>query len=463
MRLLFTFLFASFLFTSCSSSDNSDSNDDDIIIENPALKVTVTASVIDEGNGINGIDDIIEYTISIHNTGDVTLSSILLANALNDFSNNELSLDANPNFISASLGSVMGFIQASEIATYSANFTITQNEVDADGLSYSVTVNALTPQNISVSDVSDNGDDSDGNIENDLTETTIEFDPLIIAEYHELNSSGTIYYKYKFDSNGRINEMINLNETNNNYTYNFDSENRLINITRTDAGNMPLESIDITYNSENKIESINDRTFSYNPDLMDYVPVSGYTLPGVANNFYIDDTSYYADEEPTMNIDQEIIFTFFVADLNGQVIGSCQLFVYRSFLDEISEFCNQNDIWQFTDNLLVTTGNSDFNVQHEFDTLINPVFQGATNITNLAPFLNNTNFDHLVFNKNFLSMHNRTHIAGDSDGGETTDFIYEFNALNLPIQSTIQYYQFGILDNEFIYGKYYYQGDEIPD
>ena len=58
MRLLFTFLIISILFTSCSSSDNSDSADDDVIVENPALKVTLAASVLDEGNGIIGVADI---------------------------------------------------------------------------------------------------------------------------------------------------------------------------------------------------------------------------------------------------------------------------------------------------------------------------------------------------------------------------------------------------------------------
>ena len=438
--------------TSCSSSDNSD--DSTMDVENPALKVTVTASVIDEGNGINGVDDIIEYTISIQNTGDVTLSSISLVSSLTDFLNNSLELDAAPNFVSASLGSSIEFIQASEIATYNASFTITQSEVNADGFRYSLTVDAMTPQNSNLSDVSDNGDDSDGNLENDATEINIEFDPLIIAEYHSLDIlSGEISHKYRFDSNGRISQVVNVND-NTIHTYNFDSENRLIKITENDSENMPLGSTEISYTSEGKILSVGERTFSYNPDLTNYVPVDGYTLPTNGNSFYIDDTSYYSTS-------LDIGFKYLVEDMTGQVFDICnQYSINFESSNIIFEGCFSDQHWYFSNNLLSYYGSFDSPKNPEYDTLINPLFQGSTNFANIVPFYN----DYILFNKNFFSINNRIGLYYSiGEDPEHTEYVYDFNTLGLPVQSTVQYYFFAALENEYLYSKYYYQGDTIPD
>lgn len=458
MRLLIAFLFASLLLASCSSSDNSDS----IVGEISALKVTVTASVIDEGNGITGVDDIIEYTISIENTGDATLTSISLASSLHDFLNNSLELDTSPVFVSASLGSSMESIQIGEIATYNTSFTITQNEVDADGFRYSVTVEAMTPQNVSLSDVSDNGDDSDGNLENDETEINIEFDPLVITEYHRLDFSGEVRYKYSFDSNGRIAKVVNLLDSNTSYTSNFDSENRLINITISDSENTPIESIDISYTTESKIQSVGDRTFSYNPDILNYVPVNGYTLPVNGNNFYIDDTSYYAGPEPTLEIpEQEFSFGYYVEDMNGQVTYACTDHqVIRNLSDELNTYCYSHILWHFSNNLLESYGTYDSPSYPEYDMLTNPLFQGSTNIVNIAPFLSQYS---LLLNKNFFSINNRNGIPAFGENPESIEFTYEFNALGLPTESTAQNYFLGVLESESLYSKYYYQGDEIPD
>ncbi|WCO02268.1 DUF7507 domain-containing protein [Psychroserpens ponticola] len=448
MRFLFTFLITILLLTSCSSSEDPDSQE----VDNSAIEVTVTASVIDEGNGINGVDDIIEYTISIQNTGDVSLSSLSLVSSLKDFLNNSLELDTAPNFINASLGSTMGSIQASEIATYTARFTITQSEVDADGLSYSVTVNAMTPQNESVSDLSDNGDDSDGNSENDDTEINIEFDPLIIAEYHLLNSEGNPSNKYFFNADGRIKE---LHTTDTKFYFEFDNSQQLINITITDINNVPIESQDIVYGTGNRILSIGNRNFEFFE----------------TENYYIDSESYYSDgpltyedngvtyEEYELWYDKYEVFTgnpivkrclYSGGEITNlttnelQVYGDCSEFESNGYSNNVTNSCGDTDC-----------------VDYGYDTNPNPLF-GDTNLIDVYGFIRNLTFGIQPSKLNILINANNLTLINYSDPSYIL-YDYEFNENNLPITGSKQYMdELGAYDIN-PYSRYYYQGDVITD
>ena len=62
-----------------------------------------------------------------------------------------------------------------ETATYTASYTITQVALDTGGVSNSVLVTGSSPgQSNNVTDTSDDGDDSDGNTEDDTTDTSID-------------------------------------------------------------------------------------------------------------------------------------------------------------------------------------------------------------------------------------------------------------------------------------------------
>ena len=64
--------------------------------------------------------------------------------------------------------------------TYLASFTLDQNAMDKGGVANSafVTANNLD-SNLFVNDTSDDGDDSDGNLVNDTTNTIIDADPKL--------------------------------------------------------------------------------------------------------------------------------------------------------------------------------------------------------------------------------------------------------------------------------------------
>ena len=113
--------------------------------------------------------DTIVYTITIQNTGNVTLTNITLVDTLTDNNDNPLNLDSGPTFISSTNGSPEGSLGFSEIATYTATYTIEPAAAFTSKIINQVTVSAVGG-GVNVSDVSDNGDNDDGNEFNDKTE-----------------------------------------------------------------------------------------------------------------------------------------------------------------------------------------------------------------------------------------------------------------------------------------------------
>ena len=135
------------------------------------IEVTKVATVTDtNNNNKNDTSDIIVYTITVANTGSVTLSGITLNDTLTDGSGGGLNLTSGPTFTSNTGGSAQGVLVAGESASYTASYTITQAAANTGSVNNTLQVTASTPGNTNdVTDVSDDGDDTDGNTTNDPT------------------------------------------------------------------------------------------------------------------------------------------------------------------------------------------------------------------------------------------------------------------------------------------------------
>ena len=62
----------------------------------PGLEVEKTASVTDEGDGFVGAGDVINYTITVRNIGNVTLTGLTVSDTLTD--GNSSTLSTGPSF-----------------------------------------------------------------------------------------------------------------------------------------------------------------------------------------------------------------------------------------------------------------------------------------------------------------------------------------------------------------------------
>jgi uncharacterized repeat protein (TIGR01451 family) len=169
------------------SGPNVTDTDDDTqnFTQIPAIALA-KASNLDLGlNGISNPGDIITYTYVVHNTGNVTLSTVAISEQSSSFTGTGIL--PVPVFSSSSLGSAEGIIQVGESATYTAPYSITQTDIN-DGLIYNQAMaEGQSPANVDVNDLSDSDNVGDPNEtgnqgdldENDPTGTYIPQTPII--------------------------------------------------------------------------------------------------------------------------------------------------------------------------------------------------------------------------------------------------------------------------------------------
>ncbi|MCH1471164.1 MAG: DUF11 domain-containing protein, partial [Flavobacteriaceae bacterium] len=148
--------------------------------EAPSIEVNKTYTIIE--NGVTGINpnDIIQYVISVENTGNVTIDNLTYVDTFTDRSASAqtMTFSSGPFYTGADQGSGDGVIKPGETATYMALFTITQAAIDASGLDNTATFTGTSPDGTTVNDVSDDGDPNDGGVD-DVTEFVIAPAPAI--------------------------------------------------------------------------------------------------------------------------------------------------------------------------------------------------------------------------------------------------------------------------------------------
>ena len=132
----------------------------------------ITVTKIADVAGTN-LGEQISYSIYVENTGDYDLTEIALIDTFLDANDETLTLTSEPTFDGADLGSSEGSLLIGEIATYIATFTINEQALNAGSVSNSVSVSGKTANNQIVADISDDGDDFDGDLEEDATVTEL--------------------------------------------------------------------------------------------------------------------------------------------------------------------------------------------------------------------------------------------------------------------------------------------------
>ena len=181
-------------------TDGNTTDDKTILVidPNPILEATKTAVVSDvNSNGINDLEDIITYTITVENKGNVTLSGLTISDTLTDGNAGSLTLTTTPTFVSATTSSTSTTLAVGGVVTYTASFNINQQAVDSGSVNNSALAIASSPGNTNdVNDRSDNGDDTDGETQDDPTIVTItagkSLEVTKTASATDLNSNGVV-------------------------------------------------------------------------------------------------------------------------------------------------------------------------------------------------------------------------------------------------------------------------------
>ena len=216
---------------SANVSDTSDDGDDTdgnlvddptevFIAPKPSIEVTKTVEITDNGDGKLETGDILTYTITVENTGNISLRNLTIIDTIKDGLGNPLTLSNGPYFSGSNMGSGEGFLQVGETANYIAFYIIEQNAANTLSIENSATAIASSSLNInSVTDISDDGDDTDGNTVDDPTIVLITPTPLIevtkIAEVNDVNQDGEtgpgdiINYTITVENIGNVN-LIDL-------------------------------------------------------------------------------------------------------------------------------------------------------------------------------------------------------------------------------------------------------------
>ncbi len=154
--------------------DDGDGNttDDPTVTSIPiAPSLTATKTVTTAGPYAAG--DTVAFLIVTTNTGNVDIDNITLADTMTRADGTALTPDSIARVLPAPLDNGDNTLQVGEVLQWTVSYTLLQVDIDAGGIANTVTVSGTDPGGNPVSDVSDDGDPTDGNTADDPTELVI--------------------------------------------------------------------------------------------------------------------------------------------------------------------------------------------------------------------------------------------------------------------------------------------------
>ena len=191
------------------SDDPNNTNDDDanadgdpddatltLVAQKPSLSLEKTATFNDENNdGLPQLNETITYNFKVSNTGNVSLSNVLVTDPLVTVSGGPISL-------------LPGQINST---TFFATYTITQANIDAGSIVNAATVNAKDPRGNTVSDTSDdptNATNNDINGDGEPDDTTVT--PLATNPQLTVTKTG-VFIDANSDGLAQVGEQLDIN------------------------------------------------------------------------------------------------------------------------------------------------------------------------------------------------------------------------------------------------------------
>ncbi|MDG1823203.1 MAG: hypothetical protein P8H25_07530 [Flavobacteriaceae bacterium] len=206
-----------------------------------SIEVTKTWTLENDldNNNIVNVGDQIKFIISVKNDGNETLTNIFYDDTFLDGStpSNLLSFDPpnNPRtltWIVSDRGSFEGMLNAGETATYHAYYTVTQEVYDSGEATNTVAFYGdIEGTDTQVEDVSDNGNDFDGNTSNDVTRipmgvqhgnmTDIILNGSVSVENNQIKNVADPTHTQDVTTKNYVDELIENQQINNGKVYVF--------------------------------------------------------------------------------------------------------------------------------------------------------------------------------------------------------------------------------------------------
>ncbi|UTD15337.1 DUF11 domain-containing protein [Tenacibaculum mesophilum] len=307
--------------TSISGNNVSDLSDNDSILEDDQTQTNLcqsdgialikTATFNDEDtDGCSDVGETITYNFTLTNTGNTTITNVVLTDPMLGGTITLASGDTDSD----------NQLDINETWSYSANYTITQANIDNGSVSNQATV---TGTSISGNNVSDLSDDN-STLEDDQTQTNLcQSDGIALIKTATFNDEDT-------DGCSDVGETI---------TYNFTLTNTgnttITNVILTDpmlGGTITLASGDINSNNQLDINETWSYSASYtitqsdidNGSVSNQATVTGTSISGNNVSDLSDDNSILEDDQtqttlcqPNNSISLEKVSTFNDANGNG--------------------------------------------------------------------------------------------------------------------------------------------------
>lgn len=201
-----------------SDDDGTNASDPTLTTLTPAPDMLVLKTVSATLSTPAKPGDLLTYTITVDNTGNVSLKELVLIDTLTNANNTDLALLTGPTKQAGDTGAddILG---VDEIWTYTATYALTQDDIDSGGVSNTLTVDAKTPKDVTETDVSDD----DGTNGEDPTVTSITRSPVIAAVKSAslaLGADGVatvgdvVTYTYTVENTGNVTVLdLGLTET----------------------------------------------------------------------------------------------------------------------------------------------------------------------------------------------------------------------------------------------------------
>ena len=129
-------------------SDEIDDNVITLINATPSLEVTKSAVVVDNGDNINGPGDTIQYTITVTNTGNVTLTGVNVIDTMVDDKGNSMTLTSPGSWSDVDIDAGNNYV-------FSGSYVITDADLYRASIINSAIATGYDPSGTEVSDETD--------------------------------------------------------------------------------------------------------------------------------------------------------------------------------------------------------------------------------------------------------------------------------------------------------------------